>query len=233
MSETDRGMSCAEYVLGTLPAEERAALERDMSDDGSLRDEVLRWEDWLAGLNEVIPEVAPPPGLWALIEQRLRPTVAAAPRPANDVRAVMRSRARWRTATLAFGALAAGLALFVAREQLQSPAISYLAVVNRGGDLPALIVHVNTGTETVSVRTLSAETPPDRVLELWYIGGGQPPRSLGLLDRAETYAPLPASARTSDLTGATLAVSVEPRGGSTTGAPTGQVVYSGKLIRDR
>lgn len=233
MSETDRGMSCAEYVLGTLPSEERAALERDLRNDRSLRDEVLRWQNWLAGLNDVIPEVAPPVDLWPLIERRLSPVTATPPRPANDVGRVLRSRARWRRATLAFGALAAGLALFIARERLQPPAVSYLAVVDRGGDLPALIVHVDTGTDTVSVRTLSAETPPDRVLQLWYIGGGQAPRSIGLLDRPETYAPLPDSARAADLAGATLAVSVEPPGGSATGAPTGQVIYSGKLIRDR
>ena len=33
-------------------------------------------------------------------------------------------------------------------------------------------------------------------------------------------------------TGATFAVSVEPPGGSTTGGPTGPVVYSGKLVRE-
>ena len=32
--------------------------------------------------------------------------------------------------------------------------------------------------------------------------------------------------------GATLAVSVEPKGGSPTGAPTGPVVYSGRLVRE-
>jgi anti-sigma-K factor RskA len=71
------------------------------------------------------------------------------------------------------------------------------------------------------------------VLQLWYVAAGQAPRSIGLLDRPETRAALPAAAQGSDLTAATWAVSVEPRGGSTTGAPTGPVVYSGKLIRDQ
>ena len=71
------------------------------------------------------------------------------------------------------------------------------------------------------------------MLELWYVAAGQAPRSIGLLDRPETRAALPAVARGGDITGATLAVSVEPPGGSTTGAPTGPVVYSGKLIREQ
>jgi anti-sigma-K factor RskA len=41
---------------------------------------------------------------------------------------------------------------------------------------------------------------------------------------------LPASLSQSDLKGSAFAVSVEPRGGSPTGSPTGPVVYTGTLI---
>lgn len=233
MSDTDRLLDCAEYVLGTLEATERRELEQAMLSNPSLGDEVRRWEDWLAGLNDVIPEVAPSGQSWTGIARRLKPEAAPVATDVTDIAAFRRSRGRWRTATLAFGSLAAGLALFIAAERLQPRAPSYLAVVNRGGDLPALIVHVDMGSDTVSVRSVGAETPANRVLELWYIAPGQAPRSVGLLDRPETRAALPAVARSGDLAGATLAVSVEPVGGSTTGAPTGPVVYSGKLIRDR
>ena len=247
MSESDGPTECAEYVLGTLPIDERLALERELARDPALRAELVHWEDWLAGLNDAIPTVAPTQSLWPAIERRLR--VASNenfPAPfavTNDraalatvdlLRPIRRSRGRWRAATLAFGAIAAGLALFIGRGTFQPPAAtSYLAVVNRGGDLPALLVHVDTGNDTVSVRSLAAETPPDHVLELWYVAGGQAPRSIGLLNQPLTRAALPASAHAADIAGATLAVSVEPKGGSPTGAPTGQVIYSGKLIRDQ
>ena len=230
MSETDREMDCAEFVLGTLTADERAGLQREMETDARLRDTVLRWEDWLAGLNDVIPEVEPGLELWSGIERRLRPEVV---RSAVDLTLPLRrSRARWRAATIAFGALAAGLALFISTEWLKPQPLAYLAVINRSGDLPALIVRVDTASETVTVRSVAAETPADRVLQLWYVGAGQAPRSMGLLNQPQTRAALPAGTR-GDITGATLAVSVEPPGGSTTGAPTGPVVYSGKLIRDQ
>ena len=230
MSETDREMDCAEFVLGTLTAGERAGLQREMETDQRLRDHVLRWEDWLAGLNDVIPEVEPGAELWPSIERRLRPEAA---RPVVDMSlSLRRSRARWRAATIAFGALAAGLALFISTEWLRPERPAYLAVINRSGDLPALIVRVDTASETVTVRSVAAETPADRVLQLWYVGGGQAPRSMGLLDQPQTRVTLPEGAR-GDITGATLAVSIEPPGGSTTGAPTGPVVYSGKLIRDQ
>ena len=231
MSDTDRELDCAEFVLGTLTAGERAGLQREMETNAGIRETVIRWEDWLAGLNDVIPEVEPDAALWSSIERRLRPE--AAPSVVDLTLALRRSRARWRVATLAFGAMAAGLALFISTELLKPKPPSYLAVINRSGDLPALIVHVDTSSETVTIRSVAAETPADRVLELWYVAAGQAPRSIGLLDRPETRAALPAAAQAGDLTAATWAVSVEPRGGSTTGAPTGPVVYSGKLIRDQ
>lgn len=230
-SESGREMDCAEYVLGTLTVDERAGMQRELETDPQLRTTVIRWEDWLAGLNDVIPAVEPGPELWARIERRLWPEVA---RPVVDTTlALRRSRARWRAATIAFGALAAGLALFVSTERLRPQKLAYLAVINRSGDLPALIVRVDTASETVTVRSVAAETPADRVLELWYVAAGQAPRSIGLLDHPETRATLPLGARGGDITAATWAVSVEPIGGSTTGAPTGPVVYSGKLIPDQ
>ncbi len=231
MSDTDREMDCAEFVLGTLSAEERTGLQREMATDPRLGDMVLRWEDWLAGLNDVIPEVEPGADIWPRIERRLRPETVSS---VIDVTpALRRSRGRWRAATIAFGALAAGLALFISSEKLRPPPVAYLAVINRSGDLPALIVRVDTASETVTIRSVAAETPADRVLQLWYVAAGQAPRSIGLLDQPETRASLPPAIRGQDITGATWAVSVEPKGGSTTGAPTGPVVYSGKLIRDQ
>ena len=234
MSDDDRSLDSAEYVLGTLGATERAEFEQAMEREPGLGDEVRQWEDWLAGLNDVIPAVAPPSQSWANIARRIWPaaTLGAGPAGIADFSSYRRSRARWRVASLALGSLAAGLALFIASEHLRPQAPSYLAVVNRGGDLPALIVQVDMASDTVSIRSVSAETPANKVLQLWYIAGGQAPRSVGLLDRPETRAALPAS-RTDQLAGATFAVSVEPVGGSTTGAPTGPVVYSGKLFRDR
>lgn len=235
MSDTDRSLDSAEYVLGTLDATERAGFERAMLGNQALAGEVRQWEDWLAGLNDAIPEIAPSATTWPSIAARLKPAAAPAVSADGvvDLAAFRRSRGRWRTATLVFGSLAAGLALFIATERLQPHAPSYLAVVNRGGDLPALIVRVDMASDTVSVRSVGAETPANRVLELWYIAAGQAPRSIGLLDRPETRAALPAIARSGDLVGSTFAVSVEPPGGSTTGAPTGPVVYSGKLFRDQ
>ena len=100
-----------------------------------------------------------------------------------------------------------------------------------GGALPALIVRVDLDRGRVHVRSLAAETPPDRSLELWYIHAGTAPRSLGLITDATETLTVPSDLR-SDAPDATLAVTVEPKGGAPGGKATGPVIYSGRLIRE-
>lgn len=227
--------AAGEYVLGTLPVAERAAFARALDDDGALRRRVEAWEARLAPLALSSATVAPSAATWAGIAARLG-SPADAPGEAKVIR-LERGLRRWRLATGAASAMAAGLALWIAlgpRLETARPPVAtaqYLAVVDRGGALPALIVKVDLGGGTVQVRSLATETPPDRSLELWYVGTGAAPRSLGLVTDATARLPVPAALR-EGAEGGTLAVSVEPKGGSPTGSPTGPVVYSGKLMRE-
>jgi anti-sigma-K factor RskA len=66
----------------------------------------------------------------------------------------------------------------------------------------------------------------DRALELWAVPPSGAPRSLGLI--AGNAATVVRRDKLLDGTAA-LAVSLEPSGGSPTGAPTGPVLYVGKL----
>lgn len=225
--------AAGEYVLGTLDAGESAAFARALERDPSLRAAVAAWEARLGPLAATVPAVAPDPGIWAAIEARIAPPAPAA-EPEGGVRILRLERGlrRWRLAAGMAGALAAGLALWIAAGP--RPAATdrqYLAVVDRGGALPALIVRVDLDGGTVQVRSLAAETPPERSLELWYVGAGAAPRSLGLVGEAPGRLALPAALR-AGLDNASLAVSVEPKGGSPTGAPTGPVIYSGRLVRE-
>ena len=74
----------------------------------------------------------------------------------------------------------------------------YLAVVDRGGDAPALIVRVDLGRLVVQVRSLAVETPSERSLELWAdIYVGLPPRDPPASSRGGTVRlPIPASRET-------------------------------------
>lgn len=227
-AETD--MNAAEYVLGTLSADERRTFESSLARDPEARREVSLWQRHFAPLALVLDEVAPPDRIWGAIDRSL-------PAVGNDVPApvlmlLRRSRDRWRAAALAIAAIAAGFIAVTAGRILtapQAPRGDYVAVVNRTGDQPALIIRVDLASQRVFVRPVATNVPQGHSLELWYIGNHQPPKSMGLVGNADRSIPWPAGAT---IDKADFAVSVEPQGGSPTGAPTGPVVYSGQLFRE-
>ena len=70
------------------------------------------------------------------------------------------------------------------------------------------------------------------MFELWALPQSGPPQALGVIPRGDLVrVPLanPADETLSNIP--TLAVSVEPPGGSPTGKPTGPVLYSGRIER--
>jgi anti-sigma-K factor RskA len=237
----DRDIEAAEYVLGTLDHDERRAFVGHLSDNPNARRAVAAWERRLAALADDIEPIAPPQSVWIAIERalgraastapHLRVIHGGAPTPAatTDLR---RSLNRWRTAALAAASLAAALLVFVGVREFGGggePGSTYVAAINPGGGKPALLVRVDMKTHSVFVRPVTAETPAGKSLELWYIGGGKPPKSMGVVDRASVSIPLPEDAQ---IEAATFAVTVEPPGGSKTAGPTGPVVYSGQLIKE-
>lgn len=72
--------------------------------------------------------------------------------------------------------------------------------------------------------------PAGRIAQLWTIGGDGTPRSLGLLPGGATpRLTVQPDARGRLAGGVTLAISIEPAGGSPTGLPTGPVIATGPL----
>lgn len=232
--------TAAEYVIGTLDAPERTAFAARLATDESVRRAVADWERRLAPLGRTVAEVQPPADLWTRIERALggggapRLRVVEGGGARIDAAQVLRSRDRWRLLALSAAGIAAALAAFVVVRAIDlpaplEPAATYVAAVNRGGDKPALIVTVDLKTRQVLVRPVAAQAPAGHSLQLWYIGGGKPPRSMGLVTDAVEKVAIPTGASADGA--ATFAVSLEPPGGSTTGGPTGAVLYSGQLVK--
>lgn len=223
-----------DYALGVGSLEERRAFERDTLRDPELAFAVRAWEERLLPLAEALPPVEPRPDLQHTIQRSVSTKHAPESLPFTvppEIIRLRRSARMWRAATAGASAIAAalGLVLVLAKPAPERPGRSLVAVVNRAGDLPALIVRVDPGTGLVQVRSVSAETPPSSSLELWSIAAGESPRSLGVIGAGTTRIAVP-SGRPALGADITLAVTVEPPGGSPSGNPTGPVVYSGKLI---
>lgn len=159
---------------------------------------------------------------------------ATAPKPTVSTSAANDSL--WKPWAWLSSVVAAGLAAFivlkpsapipVAPAQVQA-AVRDLAVLN-AGDQAAWIVRQQ-GDQLILSNLNAASVPTDRDLELWSIQGSNAPRSLGLVRVRQGQAVLPRVAAALISADSTLAISLEPKNGSPTGAPTGEVLYVGKI----
>jgi anti-sigma-K factor RskA len=217
----------AEYVLGVLTAQERREIARRLEQEPVLASEVAFWEERLGGLADAVAPVAPPQATWLRIEAAIG--AGASPRSS-----VWESLAFWRafgiaSATLAAASIAA-LAYFGLVPSARAP---LMATLGGGSGQPNFVAAVTASGNGLVVVPAALLTNDPRAFELWLIPAGETqPRSLGLVQPGQpirlNIPPILAGRLTPD---ATLAVSLEPPGGSPTGAPTGPVIASGKLTR--
>ncbi len=210
----------AEYVLGVLSAAERTAIERRIARESAFAALVTAWETRLVPWTADIAPVQPPHHVWNGIS-------AALPR---ERQSLWSSLLFWRWFTFATGALAAAsiAALFVVASNV--PTYAPMVATIEGGGHRHFVATIDSARGTIAVVPAAYAADPARVPELWIIAPGDRPRSLGVLqaDRAMTIT-IPASLRAHATTQSVLTVSLEPPGGSTTGAPTGPVIATGKL----
>lgn len=221
----------AEYVLGTLESDERRAVEAQLPTDRVLSEAVASWQRRLEPLHERFPSATTSPDLLARIWARID-GVGAHADPGKVIRLEARLKA-WRGAAFASGALAAGLAaIVIGRELSRPPGGSMVAVLQADGKAPAFLAAVDLSRGLIAIRRYGAEPVSGRSYELWAVGGGRSaPQSLGVID-ASLQIPADRLGRLDSavLGDTTFAISVEPVGGSPTGAPTGPVVYKGRLL---
>jgi anti-sigma-K factor RskA len=222
----------AEYVLGTLRGPARRRFETLLLAHPALRNAVRRWEEQLAPLADSVPPVAPPERVWAGIETRLFPAEAVA------ARAEAAAPVRWWNALglwrgLSALASTAAVALLVVALQappVQPPIVVVLAT-NPGAGVAtnaSFVASLSADGRALVLKPLNAPTlTAAQALELWSVPAQGGPRSLGLV-RADTATTLLLQAGVKEGTAA-FAVSIEPAGGSPTGAPTGPIVSLGQI----
>ncbi|TAK16293.1 MAG: hypothetical protein EPO38_02310 [Rhizorhabdus sp.] len=224
----DIEMIAGEYVLGTLDAAEHKAFQRRLLTDPDAVAAVSGWQDRLSPLLLAVPEATPAPALWNRIE--------GGSRPANDNAALR----RWQAATAAAALMAivsTGMALrprpqpatTQVAQQTEAPLFRTVAALSEQGGAPALLVTYDKASRKMRVMPVNVTPRPGHSLELWVIAGKAAPRSIGLMREGGATA---LDQMAIDLQqDNTIAVSVEPKGGSPTGLPTGPVIYSGRMIQ--
>ncbi|WBO23823.1 anti-sigma factor [Sphingomonas abietis] len=226
LSEEDE-LLAAELAFGLLDPPERQAAEARLGSDGAFADAHARWQDYMAAMFDH-PGEAPSASVWSAIEARL---------PANDPAPALPATLRWwKAGTLV--ASAAAVVLGVVAIQKPQTIVERVPVVQQASAPMVAVLTGKKGFVTVSVdpasgHMTSAATGLDigeHSPELWVIPADGRPRSMGVMNAsAPGWAKLPAVASSVMTAGVTIAVSIEPVGGSPTGEPTGPVILSGKL----
>jgi anti-sigma-K factor RskA len=216
MDSDDLNDLAAEYVLGTLAGAERVAFEARLQRDPAAMRAVALWAGQLQPLADAVTPAIPPTELWQRIQRE-----AGLPAP-SKMRAPM-----WIAAALAAAVIAIS---FLVPDLMFKPDVNSVAQLAPQGGEPAFVVSVLDDHQKLLIRAAKVDAVPNQSYELWAVPpAGAAPVSLGIIaPTGETERDLAESVRGLLRVGATLAVSLEPEGGSPTGAPT-TVMFAGTL----
>ena len=238
----------AEYALGTLRGQARKRMQRLAREDAVVRRAIAEWEARLVPMASAVPEVEPPRRVWEAVRERVAASQAATGPAAPARTSFWDSLAFWRNLGLMTSGCAAAL---VAAMVLQKPQVleiervvevpskemqqSYVATLADKGGNVVLLAYASRNSSELWIKHAGTQAiTTQQAFELWGLpkDAGGKPVSLGLVPGTEKGTMKLAAAAEQTLKDfPALAISLEPAGGSTTGAPTGPVLYSGPCFK--
>jgi len=207
----------AEYVLGTLTGGARRRFDALLPAHPALRNAVAGWETRLLTMALKAVPVQPSQRTWTSLEDKLGWTPAA--KPSSSLRLRL-----WQA--FATVATLAAVVLGTATHTVSTEA-PMIVVLHATKGTEALVAGLSADRRQISIQPLQkVALTSDQSLELWALKKDGPPASLGLI-ASDKLTAVDKHALPKDTKG--LAVSLEPLGGSPTGAPTGPVLFVGEL----
>lgn len=230
-----RDMLASEYTLGTLRGGARRRFEQWLCSDAALRACVAQWQDRLQAMAELAPATQPSPHVWQKIERQLAPRAG---REASAARAFLHplfaSLRFWRGLALtsaAFTVIFATVMLGKAPVPA-APSMSSIATLTDNGSRVSAVIVGDAMHGRMTVKILAPlSVNADQSMELWAIPANGAPRSLGLV-AANGAVVLPLPGNTTPESVPTLAISLEPKGGSPDpNGPTGPILFKGAWVK--
>ena len=225
MSETaeDPTVTAGEYVLGLLDTAEMRQVEARAAHDQVLACEINFWEDRLAPLAALVSPVPPPPVLWSRL-------ALATGVGGKEPRRRLGSPRVWQATTAAALAIAACFAYIAFLPRPLAPDLNgaqFVAALGpTNGTTPFLAQTRADGSIAITRLASARPAASGHDYQLWALpSGATRPISLGVI--AADSAIIRPTDRPS--VNEQLLVSDEPTGGSTTGLPTGAVLWGGTL----
>lgn len=229
-----RDALAGEYVLGTQTALVRKRMQRLLQESPELAGRVDYWQAQLNQLSEQAKPVPVPTWVWRRIEEQIQP---ATTRDAETEKTgFWQNLLVWRWAAATAMAVALMLALYPITEQspiLEPAEGGFVMVLTDEESKTAWLVSRQNEDKPIKAEAIAVPVMTvAQAYELWLLPpDGAAPLSLGLLNEAGGTQLTPAAMLGEMVQpGYMMAVSIEPPGGSPTGAPTGPVVYTGSIL---
>nr|WP_314872342.1 anti-sigma factor [uncultured Pseudomonas sp.] len=207
-----------DYAVGLMPALVQRRFERLLLEDKALGAELAQWQTYLASMTETIPETPVAEHVWQRIKVRIEP------QPVTE----STKRGWWNGLRIGVAACALAMAtVFAVIYNLDDS--RYRATLL--SDSAQAVFRVDAGADQLHIEALALTAiTPAHSLQLWAIAAGSKPVSLGLIAESGRSTLKLDDAQSRLLgKGVVLAISLEPKGGSPTGQPTGPVLYKGAL----
>jgi len=214
---------CGEYLLGTLRGRARRRFERALREEPRVATRLAYWQRAYLPKPSKMIELEPPTRVWRQLERELQ--LARYRTPWH------RRLGFWRgLAVAATAALALGIGFEVLRPVATEPAVQ-IAELEGKADVARVVARLSRDGRTLELKAARAVIAgQNQSYELWLLPAeGGPPVSLAVLGSLDARFPVPSAQAERLRTGGKLAVSVEPAGGSPTGAPTGPVILVGSI----
>ena len=221
----------AEYVLGVLEADARAAVEREIAQGDAAAVAVALWQRRLFPLVDSLPEAEPPARVWRDIVNALK--LSSTPREAERRATGWDNLRLWRWIGIAASGLATACLVMILRAPVTpiSHGVLMVASIRQANGVADWTATMDLDRkQIVVVPATSTSIASNRSTQLWLIPRGQKPISVGVFNAvAPSVLPLTAALLAQLGPDAALAVSVEPLGGSPTAQPTGPVIATGAI----
>lgn len=238
-ADRDPDMQAAEYVLGTLAADEAARVERELEHDDDLRHEIAVWEEQLGQLGLALTPVDPPDHVWDAIRARTfehrqdqldgADAVDTAPTP--------KTPRVWQGLAIAASVAALVLAglLYVATTRPVAVATpTYASIFYDQPTATGWLLTASADTGEMSVQAVGDyPLPAGKELRLWIIPKGGQPIASGIVPAAGTNS-WSMSTRVATLlreSTTVVAVSMEAAGQPVSDGPQGPIMWQARITQ--
>jgi anti-sigma-K factor RskA len=219
-----QNLLAGEYVLGLMRGAARRRCERLMMESPGLASEVIAWEGRFAAWALKLKPIEPP----GYLEWRLMGRIRKESQPRGEG---LRNTF-WRTWAVAATVV---LALVIVTQKATPPGQvkpAEFALMSDAKGNPLWLISVHPEANRVDMKVVTPNPVPDgKSYELWMIPDGGKPVPMGLMNETGLASETVTPELLARLSGAkALAISLEPKGGSPTGQPTGPVLWVAPLV---